>query len=472
MSFPFLKKSARNRPFDPKGQRLLGLSPETGEPILAPKGHSSTYAANGAGKTTSVAVPATLCFACCEPHKAVMVLDSKDGELAGQLAPMLHQMGRKVAVIDDMNTRPELAHLRVSLNPFGAAVATCLRDPRDIIFTNETIVNALIPEPSEGDAKNKHFRDVPRDINSFAINALLSRNPQSATPGAVSRLLSDPEMLQTIAENDVVDGNELLKVQARTLLDEVGRENWGQHISEARRSLQLFAPGTRLHEVGSDATLSHADLIREGYIVFLVGPQRFLDRCAAYYALHILALCDSLYDGAGVLRVIADEFTNSPLKSLVSALTTLRAYGGEIHMISQSRSEVIRKFGEKETQTIEDNSITMQWLSFSFEEAKRVSQAMGEQHAVMQGISGDSDALKTQTSLSLIKQAHMTPAELMAMPHNLILNHVKGLGFFFTERLSQANLAPFCDLYADNPLEGARFPSDPKITLATPEGSA
>ncbi len=472
MSLPFKrsKPGTVRAAIDPEGRRLLGLDIETKQPVFAPKGHSSTYAANGSGKTTSVAVPAVMSFACSEPHKAIAVLDSKDGELASQLAPMLERMGRKVAVIDDMGTRPELAHLRVHLNPFGAACATYQRDARDVRFSTQAIAETLVPEPAEGDAKNKYFRDVPRDIIGFALHASLSRNPEQATPGAVAGLLSDPDMLKYITEVEVEEGNPLLQSEARTLIEASAQDNWGQHISEARRALQLFAPGTRLHDVGTQKPKSHFELINQGYVIFIVGPQRFINLCASYYALHIQAFCDALYDQAGALRVIADEFTNTPLKSLVAALTTLRAYGGEIHMISQSRSEVVRKFGAKETQTIEDNSITMQWLSFSFDEASRVSKAMGEGHTVMRGISGSAAELKTQTNLSLAKQPHMTPAELMALPRNWILNHVKGLGFFFTERLTQANIWPYCDHYADNALEGARLPSDPKVTFVAPAG--
>ena len=139
-------------------------------------------------------------------------------------------------------------------------------------------------------------------------------------------------------------------------------------------------------------------------------------------------------------------------------------------MISQSPSEVIRKFGEYEAQTAEDNSITKQWLGFSnFREAEKISKAMGEEHAVASGLSGDSDGLKSQSSLSLIKQPHLTPAQLMAMPKEHCLVHIKGVGFLVLNTVSQENIAPYCDLLTENPLEGGRLPPDPKITLAVPE---
>lgn len=464
------KKLGSSEVFDPQGRRLLGFTIIGNEPIWAPKGHSCTFAANGAGKTTSVSVPALMCWAASEPHKAVLVLDSKNGEIAIQMAAMLVKMGRKVAVIDDMDVWPQLKEYRVQLNAFGAAVATFKRDPQDLIFANENISNSLIPEPSGGDEKNKHFRVVPQELDEFAISAMLERDPDLATPGAVAAMLSDSEMFKGFAQIGVEEGSPSLKIQAQSVLDTATTENWGQHLSEARRSLRLFAPGNRLHEAGREATKTHADLIREGYIIFLAGPQAYMSRLGEYYALHIMAFTDALYHDAGSLRILADEFTNCPLKPLVSQITTLRAYGGELHAISQSRSEMVRKFGEHETQTIEENSITKQWLSFtSFEEATRVSKAMGEQNLVSESLGGDSNGLNTTTNLSLGKQAVMSPAELMAMPRDISLNHVVGVGFFLSRLPSQQSIAPYCNLIGANPLEGGKLTPDPKITLVTPE---
>lgn len=265
----------------------------------------------------------------------------------------------------------------------------------------------------------------------------------------------------------------MLRQQAKAILEMEGHEHWPQYLEEAQRALRLFSPGTRLHEAGENAALTHADLIRDGYVIFLVGTQRRQSRLSAYMALHVLALCDAAYSEAGPLRIVADEFTNNPLKSLTEMLTTLRAYGPtEVHMISQSRSEVIRRFGEQECRTIEGNSITTQWLSFSFEEAERVSRAMGDQHAVASGLSGDAGGLRSQTSLSLIKQRWMSPAELMAMPPDQALCHVKGVGFFLVRTIAQNEIAPYCDLLAPSPLEGGRLPPDPKIRFVTPKPDA
>jgi type IV secretion system protein VirD4 len=50
--------------------------------------------------------------------------------------------------------------------------------------------------------------------------------------------------------------------------------------------------------------------------------------------------------------------------------------------------------------------------------------------------------------------------------------HVKGLGFFLAQKLSQQHIMPYAGLLATNPLEGGKLTPDPKITLRFPKGDA
>ncbi len=472
MSWPFGRKkktSVPNTALDPMGHRLLGLTMESGAPIWAPKGHSLLLAAAGGGKTTCGAMPWLFSFAASEPHKAVLVLDSKNGELAAQSAEMLARLGRKVAIIDDMGVLPHDCPYRVSLNPFGAAVAAAQHDPEALIYAIDNITHAVIPEPAEPDERNRYFREWPRNINELGLRTLLKRSTALAIPGGLWALLSDPVKLRKFAAIEAEEGDPALKALAVNILEMAGHEHWPQHLERAQRSVRLFSAGAHLHNAGAGATTTHADLIRQGAIVFLVGPQAYINKLGAYYALHIMGFIDALYGGAGALRVIADEFTNAPLKSLVESLTTVRAFDCEVHMIAQSRSEIERKFGRLEVQTIEENAIVKQWFGFSsFEEAERVSKAIGEQHAITSSLGADSESLRLQTSLQLGRQRWRSAAELMAMPADEQLNHLKGVGFFFSKRLGQQNIAPYCHLLAPNPLEGRPLTPDPKITLTTP----
>lgn len=464
-SRPFVKK-----PVNPDGQRLLGFTVDTHEPIWAPPGHSLLLASAGSGKTTCGAMVWLYSYAASEPEKAVLCLDSKNGEMAIQAARMLAAMGRKVAIIDDMGVWTDLAAYCISLNPFGAAVATFQRDPRDMIFTTENITFAGIKEPPD-DAKNTYFRAWPRNLIEFCILVLAKRQLQLVIPGGTSSLLSNQDMLLRFAHIEAEEGDPYLQGLARSILAMAKHEHWPQHLEEAQRALKIFAPGTRLHNAGKDATITHEELIREGYIIFLVGPQAYMNRLGSYYAFHMLAFAEALYAGAGTLRVIADEFTNCPLLSLVEMLTTLRGFGGtEVHMIAQSRSEIERRFGKAAALTIADNAVVQIWYGFSsLQEAKMVSDMMGEEHALATSLSAN-DGPKLNTNLSLIKQKILSPAELLALPRDVQLIYAKGIGFLLARKVGMQNIDPFCHLVDKNEIEGGILRPDPWIAFQLESG--
>lgn len=155
-----------------------------------------------------------------------------------------------------------------------------------------------------------------------------------------------------------------------------------------------------------------------------------------------------------------------------SAITTARSYGGEFHLISQSRSEVLRVYGEHLTQTIEDNCVTKRWLAFgSYREAEEVSKAIGEEFALSTAMSGETGGLSTNTNLSLVKQRQISASELMALRPDQQLIHIRGVGYFICRRVRQNEISPYCDLMAPNPMEGGKLTSDPKISLVTTRGA-
>ena len=464
-----VKAKARG-PIDPQGQVLLGFTEEGNAPIFAPKGNSKTYAPSGVGKTTCVAMPTAKSFICSEPEKAVLISDPKDGEIAAQLVPMLAKLGRNVGVIDPMNIRPELAKWRIDLNAFGAAVSAYQRDPRDLLYVNEMNSNALIEEPEDRDMKNFNFRQSPREIIELATQMQLKRDPGAATPGGAAALISDRDMLLYYAEVEAEEGDPALQSASRKFLYMKGEEHFDLYCSEALRALRHWGPGTRMADQGLGAIHSHEGLIKDGYVVVMVGPMARMQQMGPLYALNMGAFVEALYQKIGALRIIADEFTNSPLKSLIStAITTVRSYGGEFHLISQSRSEVLRTYGEHLTQTIEDNCITKRWLAFgNYAEAEEVSKAIGEEFALSTAMSGETGGLSTNTNLSVVKQRQVTPSELMSLRADQQLVHIRGVGYFICRTVRQNQISPYCDLIAPNPMEGGKLSSDPKVTFVTP----
>lgn len=460
-------------PIDPKGRRLLGLTFD-GDLIWAPKGHSLLLSANGGGKTTAGAMIWLYSLLSSSNRPAGLVFDSKDGEMAAQAAPMIAEMGIPVAIIDEMGVLGEDNPYRVSINPLGGVVSAWRNNPQDLVFASENANQSILPDPTD-DAKNQYFRDQPRTLIEFATYALLKRNVRLATPGGVWGLIANPDMILKVARVEADEGDDMLKALAMDVIGMSLHEHWPMHRSAALKALRIFAAGSRLHHAGVNADTTHTDLIRRRAVIFLVGPQAYMNRLGAYYALHILAFTQALYAGAGPLVMIGDEFTNAPLKPLVEGLTTLRAYGGEAHLIAQSRTEIERRFGRLETQTIEENAIVKQWFGFSsFEEAERVSKAMGQEITVSSSLGTGNQDLRLQSTYQTGKDHVMTAAQLMAMPANTFVGHIKGVGFFDGLRLSMQNVAPFCHLIRPNPLEGGVLPADPTITLRTPtpEGSS
>ena len=453
-------------------RRILGMGFD-GKPIYAPRhAHSLLLASAGAGKTSCGAVP-WLQSLLADHGRVLVVADSKEGEIAAQCADMCAGYGRKVAIIDDFGVLD--AHWdganphKISINRFGAIVSSHAKNKGELIFSTENATQALIEEPPR-DQRNAYFRDEPRTLIEFAICSLLERDGRLATPGGVWAILSDPGLLLDIAAIEVEEGDEYLRALALHVLGMArNQEHFPQHRAAALKAVRIYGASSALHRAGADATHSHEELIRDKYVVFLVGPVRHMERLGADYALQLQSFMEVVLGGqAGPVSFILDEFTNAHLKALIAQLTTMRGYGGTCHMIAQSRSEIQRKYGDKETATIEENAVVKQWFGFSsFEEAERVSRAMGESRNVSHGLGIQGDRFAVSRNFSTGKDRIFTPDELMRLPGDEQIIHVKDVGFIHCRKIRQNEIAPTCFDLADNPLEGGRLTPDPKITLPT-----
>lgn len=452
------------------GQRLIGTT-LGGEPLWAPKGHSLLLAANGSGKTTAGLMPSLFSLVASADRPAILVMDGKNGEIAAQCVPMLKAYGIPTAVIDDMGVRPDLAG-RVAVNPLGALLSA---DESASVFATEKITHTLIADPADGDSKNQFWRDGPRGLIEFALESLKARTPHLATPGGLWAMLANPDLMQQAAELEATSATGRLRALGQNISAMMGTEYYPQHREAAMKALNIFALGSQLHEAGASkgvgSAKSNADLVKARAVIFVIGPQEYMARMGAYFALHLMGFLDALYRGAGPLAILNDEFTNTPLTSFVEALTTIRGFGGEAHNIAQSRSEIVCKFGERECQTIEDNAIVKQWFGFSsFEEAERVSKAMGQVVSIESSLNVDlNDGEKRGIANNFGRQAQMSASELMAMPADEQLIHVKGVGFLRAKKLRQNQIAPFCHDLAPNPLEGGVLPPEPTLKLTRPQ---
>lgn len=447
-------------------KRILGRTFD-GQPIFAPKhAHSLLLSAAGGGKTTCGAVP-WLQSLMADTGRTIIITDSKDSEIAAQTTAMCVKYGRNVAHIDGFATLGKDNPFRIPLNPFGGVIAAFEKNDGELLFATENACHALIEEPA-GDARNQYWRDEPRTLIEFCLNSLLVRNPRLATPGGVWAMLANPKMLQKLATIEAKEGDEAMQALANHVLGMAkNEEHYPQHRAAATKAMRIYAANSALHQTGVGTMITHEELMRENYVVFLGGPVRYMERLGADYALQLQSFMEVVLQGSsGPASFILDEFTNAPLKALISQLTTMRGYGGTCHMIAQSRSEIERKYGKKETDTIDENSVIKQWFGFSsFDEAEKVSRAMGETITVSSSLGVSSDKLDFSGNYSTGKERFYTPDMLMRLPSDEQILWVKNVGFIHCKKVAQNEIEPTCYDLTDNPLEGAPLPPDPKVTL-------
>ncbi|MFN2120854.1 MAG: type IV secretory system conjugative DNA transfer family protein, partial [Anaerolineales bacterium] len=143
-------------------RRIIGLGFDD-KPIYAPKhAHSLLLAAAGGGKTTCGAVP-WLQSLIADHARAIVMADSKNGEIATQCIPMCIKHGRKVALADEFGVQGLDHPHRISLNRLGAVVAAYEKNNGELIFSTENACQALIEEPPR-DQRNAYWRDEPRTL--------------------------------------------------------------------------------------------------------------------------------------------------------------------------------------------------------------------------------------------------------------------------------------------------------------------
>ena len=161
------KVALTNQPMH--GKRLIGLTFDH-QPIYAPgHTHSLLLAAAGGGKTTCGAIP-WLQSLIADTHRAIVITDSKEGEIAAQCTALCHQYGRKVAIIDPFHVLGQDNPYWQSINPLGGVIEAYLQEQGELIFSSENACQALIEEPPR-DQRNAYWRDEPRSIIESAIPA-------------------------------------------------------------------------------------------------------------------------------------------------------------------------------------------------------------------------------------------------------------------------------------------------------------
>ncbi|MCV2890132.1 type IV secretory system conjugative DNA transfer family protein [Ruegeria sp. XHP0148] len=115
---------------------------------------------------------------------------------------------------------------------------------------------------------------------------------------------------------------------------------------------------------------------------------------------------------------------------------------------------------------MEENALVKQWFGFSsFDEAERVSKAMGETQHVTGTLGLNSSGEDFSSNYQTGRERLFIADELMRLPADEQIIHVKDVGFIHARKIRQIEIAPYCFELGDNPLEGARLEPDPKVEL-------
>jgi len=449
---------------------LLGLD-FNDKSIWAPKSGGShiVYAAAGGGKTTCAALPALLSLL-SNTDRALIYNDVKSGEISAQIEPVCIKHKRLFGVIDDARVLGKDYPHRLNLNPFGAIAHAHSIDSADLAFIIDGTLKALIDEPPN-QRKEFYWRQGPRDLLEIGVRAMLVSATGICTPGAMYILLSDPELFDGALALCLDEGDEATQALAHQVIGTRDTDqNFAQHLQAALQAIKIYQPGSPLHSAGQDAEHTHLDLIEDGWVIGNVNPVQHAPRMGVHFALHTLGFMEAQLSRGGLKTLyVFDELANAPLRDAVKRITVMRAYGATGLYITQSRQDLINTYGEKETAVLEENAVVKQYLKFSsFEEAERVSRAMGEQVSVQRGLGTQSGRLDLSGNYSTGKERIFTAEELMRMPDDEQMLHVAGLGWIHCRKIRQNQIMPYAAELGDNPLEGPAMVPDSKVTLATP----
>ena len=455
-------------------KRVIGRMIEDGSAIFEPNSTASwvVYGGAGSGKSTCVSIPAIQSML-GDLERALVANDVKSGEIAHQIAQMCIKAGRKFAVIDDSYVLGKDYPYRITINPFANLVIAYERNSPDLISEIETACLTILPEPDGGLDRNFFFRQMPREFMFFGILALLKRSKRNAMPGGLAALMGDPEILASVidieAEADEDEQDAVIRNRARQIreLRENDETEYSKHYLGAMSALRSFAVGSAIHEAGRDATLTHEDLLKQNYIVCLVQNQKNAARLGVYYGLHFNAFLSAQLNGdCGKTDIILDEAANTPAKDLIEKVTVFRAFKLRVLYIAQSRADLQRQYSDKLITTLEDNC-NLQWLQFgNYEEAERVSKAIGEIDNVKVNLNAGSSNMDFSSTIDTNRERLFTPDDLMNLDKSEQILRVIGVGFIHCFKIRQNEIGDSAYYLSDNPLEGGRLTPDIKVELA------
>ena len=450
-------------------RRVIGRMIEDGTPIFEPDTTTSwvVYGGAGSGKSTCVTLPA-LQSMLGDFERCIIVNDVKSGEAAFQAVDMCIKAGRKVCLIDDNMVLGKDNPYRKRVNPFGNLVSGYLANSSDLANEIKTACLTILPEPDGGLDRNFHFREMPRKNMVFGIMALLRRSQHLATPGGLAAFIGDPDVFSTVVDIEAEEGDAAIRSKAMQIreLRESDPTEYMKHYLATVSALDHFDVGSPLHEAGRDQEISHEELLKENYIVFLVQNQKSAPRMGVYYGLHFNSFLSSQLSGdCGRTDIIFDEAANTPGKELFEKVTVFRSAGLRVIYIAQSKADLQRRNSKELITTLEDNCHIL-WLQFgNYEEAEIVSKSIGEIDNVQVNVSAGSSSLDFNSTINTGRERMYPADDLMNLPRSEQIMRILGVGYLHSLKIRQNELGDSAYYLTDNPQEGGRLEPDIKVEL-------
>jgi len=437
-------------------------------PLYEPKRpkvvHTKIIATAGAGKSTAEIKPRIMWLALQDEPVSLVIPDVKDGELTAECAGPLQREGCEVVVVDDAGVS-HAAHTPV--NPFAPVIEAEENKPRLVGPAARELALVLEPEPAS-DAKNKFFRENPRDIMQFGMRYLARHHADDCTPNGLSVLLSSQTALDRTLELAGLDGGGLGALAERLVQrrDHGAPEHWADFLSTAQKRLEIYEEGGLLEHAGRGAQIEHGAIRERPMVVFLPAPFGLINDYSPYIIKQIHGFMQACKrPGRVPVHFMLDEMTNTPLPRLPADLTIIRGYGGRATLAVQAESEIEAKY-DKQARTIEGLCKAVHILGVDdMAEAKRISEGLGRASAPAASVNTDPAERAQGGGLSDPGRPLIEPHELMALGPDEKIVLVSGMRPIKCQKLYQNQIMPWAEMFDINPVEGGRMKPDPKVRV-------
>ena len=337
-----------------------------GGPILFRKGnlcytdgsdvHDLVIGDTGSMKTLKFVLP--LIYSCAMANESMVIVDPK-GELVRKAGPFLNRQGYKNIVLNWR--RPQESP--DSWNPFDRVQKTFQQGRIDDSenYLNDLLQSLFFGRTEKG--KDPYWNEISGQVargicklilkvdEPLSMKSILEWRHTRMKDGTLRNcfltLPTDSDIYQNLA-----GFMNLTAENTRTCIESTFDQLTG-----------LFASSKALTEMMSNTTFSMEKVGKKKTAIFLVVP----DEKTTYHFLATLFITqcyESLLDQAdqygGTLPVrvnfILEEFCNMPkLEDIVAMLTAARSRNIRFHIVLQSYSQMIDKYGEHVSKTVMDN---------------------------------------------------------------------------------------------------------------------